>query len=283
MTIKQQYRSMPNLTAAALTTGDDTTAILQAPTIQPVSTGPIAFCPTSIELENYAGQRIRELPTAEVENRSPSILSGYLAGLHLSGIQKTTEPLAFAYCPTPIKLTNYAGPQMRYHIALVLRLRLTATFVSGAHWFLFRRGPILYLDPGKGPLSLPINTPLTTEPSTAAEVENGSPSVSSDRQVTAAEPHRDGSGESDAKSQDLGGRLKRLWYSMSNIALRYTDNVLYDTEIKCTAPMQVSCGSSTRSSMTVTEATVTQDKLKRCSLWNRAKKFARRVFCCAAR
>jgi len=182
MTIKRQYGSMPNLTAAALTTGGDTTAILQTPTavtIQPVSTEPIAFCPTSIELANYAGQQVRELPTAKVEN--------------------------------------------------------------------------------------------------------GSPSVSSDRQVIGAEPNRDGSGESDAKSQDLVGRPKRLWYSLPNIALNYTDNVLYDTDIKCTAPMRVSCGSSTRSSMTVTEATVTEVQLKRCSLWKRAKKFTRRVFCCAAR
>jgi len=172
----------------------------------------------------------------------------------------STEPIAF--CPTPIKLTNYARPQMRYHIALVMRLRLAATFVCGVHWFLFRRGPILYLDLAKGPLCLPINTPLITIPSAAAEVENASPSVSSDRQVTAAEPNRDGSGKSDVKSQDLGDRPKRLWYSMPNMALHYTDNVFYDTEIKCTDPMKVSRGSSTRSSMTVTEAVVTQVKLK---------------------
>jgi len=134
---------------------------------------------------------------------------------------------------------------MRYHIALVMRLRLAATFISGAHWFLFWRGPILYLDPGKAPLCLPINTPLTAVPPAAAEVENGSPSVSSDRQVTAAEPNHD-SGESDAKSQDHGGRSKRLWYSMPNIALHYTENVFYDTEIKCTAPMQVSRGNVAR-------------------------------------
>jgi len=38
----------------------------------------------------------------------------------------------------------------------------------------------------------------------------------------------------------------------------------------------------TRSSTTVTEPEVIQVKLKRCSLWKRTKKFARRVFCCAA-
>lgn len=73
-----------------------------------------------------------------------------------------------------------------------------------------------------------------------------------------------------------------LWCSMPNIALHYTDNVFYDTEIERTAPMQVSRDSSTRSSTIVTEPTETQVKFKRCSLWKRAKKFVRRVFCYAA-
>jgi len=69
---------MPNLTAAALTTGGDTTAILQAPTavtVQPVSVKPISFDPTPIKFGNYAGPRIHELPAAEVENGSPSVSS----------------------------------------------------------------------------------------------------------------------------------------------------------------------------------------------------------------
>jgi len=71
MTIKRPYGSMPNPTVVALTTGGDTTAILQAltaVTIQPVSNEPIVFCPISIESANYTGQRIHEVPTAEVEN-----------------------------------------------------------------------------------------------------------------------------------------------------------------------------------------------------------------------
>ncbi|CAH1738066.1 unnamed protein product [Aphis gossypii] len=182
MTIKGSFGYRPNLTAAALTPGGDTTAILiQVPTavtVQPVSIEPVAFCPTPIELANNAEPQIDELPTAEVEIRSPSI--------------------------------------------------------------------------------------------------------SSDRQVSTAESNGDSSGETDAKSRYLAGCPKPLWSSMPNIALHYPDSVSYDTEIKSTTPMRVSRDLSTRSSTTLTEPAVTQVKIKRPSLWKRAKKFARRVFCCAA-
>ncbi|KAE9544426.1 hypothetical protein AGLY_001605 [Aphis glycines] len=118
----------------------------------------------------------------------------------------------------------------------------------------------------------------------AGEVESRSPSVSSNRQVSAAEPSHDGSGESDAKIRGFAGLPPRiLWYSMPNIAIHYTDKVFYNTtEIECIAPMLVSCDSLTGSTTTVTEpAEVSPVKIKRRSLWKRAKKFARRVFCCA--
>lgn len=55
------------------------------------------------------------------------------------------------------------------------------------------------------------------------------------------------------------------------------------TKVECIAPMLVSCDSLTGSSTTVIESVeVSPVKIKRRSLWKRAKKFARRVFCCAA-
>jgi len=131
-----------------------------------------------------------------------------------------------------------------------------------------------------------VNAAVMVPPAAAGEVESRSPSVSSNRQVSAAEPSHDGSGESDAKIRGFAGLPpRRLWCSMPNIAIHYTDKVFYDTtEIECIAPMLVSCDSLTGSTTTVTEpAEVSPVKIiKRRSLWKRAKKFARRVFCCAA-
>ncbi|CAH1736820.1 unnamed protein product [Aphis gossypii] len=122
----------------------------------------------------------------------------------------STEP--FPYCPTPIKLANYAGPQMRHYV-----------------------------------------NAATTVPPAAAEVEIRSPSVSSDRHVSAA-PNHDGSGESDAKIRDSACRPRRLWCSMPNIAIHYTDKTLDDTEIECIALMPVSGDSMTYcNGATVTE------------------------------
>jgi len=163
--------------------------------------------------------------------------------------QVSAEPLE--YCPGSIELVNDAGPQkMRYYVGLV-------------------------------------NGAVTVPPAAAAEeVEIRSPSVTSDRQVSAAEPKHDDSGESDAaKIRGFDGRRPRLWRSMPNIAIHYTDKVFYKTiEIECIAPVPVSSDSLTGSSATaVTEpAEVTPVKIKRRSLWKRAKKFARRVFCCGA-
>ncbi|CAH1726181.1 unnamed protein product [Aphis gossypii] len=163
--------------------------------------------------------------------------------------QVSTEPLEF--CPGSIELANYAGPQIRFYVGLV-------------------------------------NATVTVPPPAAAEeIEIRSPSVTSDRQVSAAEPKHDGSGESDpAKIRGFDGRRPRLWRSMPNIAIHYTDKVFYKTtEIECIAPVLVSSDSLAGSSATAaTEpAEDTPVKIKRRSLWKRAKKFARRVFCCGAK
>ncbi|KAF0757528.1 Uncharacterized protein FWK35_00017811 [Aphis craccivora] len=161
--------------------------------------------------------------------------------------QVSAEPLE--YCPGSIELANYAGPQMRYYIGLV-------------------------------------NAAVMVQPAAEGEVEIRSPSVTSDRQVSATEPKHDGSGESDAaKIRGFAGRPPRLWCSMPNIAIHYTDKVFYKTaEIECIDQMPVSHESLTDSRTTaVTEpAEVNPVKIKRCSLWKRTKKFARRVFCCGA-
>ncbi|CAH1721920.1 unnamed protein product [Aphis gossypii] len=161
--------------------------------------------------------------------------------------QVSAEPLA--YRPKPIKLANSAGPQTRNYIALE-------------------------------------NAAVMVPPAVAADVEIRSPSVSSDRQVFAG-PNHDRSSGSDAKGRDFASRPpKKLWCSMPNIAIHYTDKVFYETtEIECIAPMMlVSRDSLTGSSTTETEpAEVSPVKIKRrSSLWKRAKKIVRRVFCCAA-
>jgi len=70
-----------------------------------------------------------------------------------------------------------------------------------------------------------------------------------------------------------------------NIAIHYTDKVFYAiTEIECIAPMPVSRDSLTGST-TVTdpvEVSPVPVEITRRSLWKRAKKFARWVFCCGA-
>jgi len=161
--------------------------------------------------------------------------------------QVSTEPLE--NCPKPIKLANYAGPQMWYYIELV-------------------------------------NAAVMVPPAAAGEAESRSQSVTSDRKVSAAEPKHGGSGEWDAKMSRGSACLppRRLWSSMPNIAIHYTDKVFYETaESECIAPIPVSDDSLTGSSTTVTEpAEVSPVKIKRCSLWKRTKKFARRVFCCGA-
>jgi len=130
------------------------------------------------------------------------------------------------------------------------------------------------------------NAAVMVPPAVAAEVEIRSPSVSSDDRQVSAGPNHDGSGESDAKGRDFAGRPpRRLWCSMPNIAIHYTDKVFYETtEIDRIAPMMlVSRDPLAGSSTTETEpAEVSPVKIKRRSLWKRAKKFVRRVFCCAA-
>lgn len=94
----------------------------------------------------------------------------------------------------------------------------------------------------------------TTVPSAAAEVDSP------------AEPNHDGSSESDTKSRDFAYRPRRLWCSLPNIGIYYTDNTFDDTEVEYIAPMPVLSDPLTYSSTTVTEPGVTQIKLKPCSL-----------------
>ncbi|CAH1725936.1 unnamed protein product [Aphis gossypii] len=168
-------------------------------------------------------------------------------------LQVSSEPLE--HCPAgSLELANHAGPQMqRYNI------------IGSA------------------------NAEVMVPPAAAAgEVEIRSPSVTSDRQFSAAEPAKhDGSGESSDAAKSRGGfdgRRPRLWRSMPNIAIHYTDKVFYKTtEIECIVPVPVSRDSLTDGATAVAEpAEVTPVKIKRCSLWKRTKKFARRVFCCGA-
>ncbi|XP_050060531.1 uncharacterized protein LOC126551401 [Aphis gossypii] len=239
---------MPNLTVAALTTDGDTAAILQEPTavtVQPVSLEPIVFDPTPIKLENNAGLRNHEL--SNINTSENEILSSSPA------VPTTDEPTS---------MTPENGNEI--DTAAILQ-EPTAVNVQSVSIEPIAIGPT--------PIKLENNAGLRNQELPTAE-------VSSDQSATVS--YRDGSGEPDLKSRDLGGLQKKLWHSMPNIALHYTDKTSYDTKIECTAPMKVSHDSSTRSSMTVTEPEVTQVKLKRCSLWKRAKKFARRVFCCAA-
>ncbi len=161
--------------------------------------------------------------------------------------QVSAEPLD--YCPEPIELENNAGMLMQYDIGLM-------------------------------------NVAEMLPPAAAVgEDEIRSPSVTSDLPVSAAEPKDDGSDESDAKIRGFAGLRPRLWCSMPNIAIHYTDKVFYNTaEIECIAQMPVSPDSLTDSITTaMTEpAEVTPVKIKRSSFWKRTKKFARRVFCCGA-
>ncbi|XP_050056193.1 uncharacterized protein LOC126549845 [Aphis gossypii] len=129
-----------------------------------------------------------------------------------------------------------------------------------------------------------MNAAVVVPPAAAAEKDViRSPSVTSDRKVSEG-PKHDGSGElQDAKmSRDFAVRLPgRLWYSMPNIAIHYTDKVFYETtEIECIAPTLVSSDSLTTATEPADE--ITPVKIKRRSMWKRARKFVRRVFCCAA-
>ncbi|CAH1724174.1 unnamed protein product [Aphis gossypii] len=247
-TITRPNESMPNLTVAALTTDGDTAAILQEPTavtVQPVSLEPIVFDPTPIKLENNAGLRNHEL--SNINTSENEILSSSPA------VPTTDEPTS---------MTPENGNEI--DTAAILQ-EPTAVNVQSVSIEPIAIGPT--------PIKLENNAGLRNQELPTAE-------VSSDQSATVS--YRDGSGEPDLKSRDLAGLQKELWHSMPNIALHYTDKTSYDTKIECTASMKVSHDSSTRSSMTVTEPEVTQVKLKRRSLWKRAKKFARRVFCCAA-
>ncbi|XP_050059693.1 uncharacterized protein LOC126550981 [Aphis gossypii] len=249
-TMKRLYGSLPNstltalTTAAALTTDGDTAAILQAPTAVTVIE-PITLGPTPIKLENNAGLRNHEL--SNINTSENEILSSSPA------VPTTDEPTSM----TPEN-------DNEIDTAAILQ-EPTAVNVQPVSIEPIAIGPT--------PIKLENNAGLRNQELPTAE-------VSSDQSATVS--YRDGSGEPDLKSRDLAGLQKKLWHSMPNIALHYTDKTSYDTKIECTAPMKVSHDSSTRSSMTVTEPEVTQVKLKRCSLWKRAKKFARRVFCCAA-
>jgi len=291
-TIKRPYGSMPNLTVAALTTGGDTAAILQAQTavtVQPVSTEPIEFGPTPIKLENNAGLQNHELSninTSENETLSSS-----------SAVPITDEPISMkpenGQLKTVSASQNVSATTIKRPYGSLPNLTLTAlTTGNESDTVEILQAPTavtvqpVSIEPiafGPTPIKLENNAGLRNDELPTAEVKIRSPSVSSDRlQVSAAIPNRDGSGEPDPKSRDLAGIQKRLWRSMPNIALHYTDKAFYDTKIDCTTPMKASRDSSTRSSTTVTELEVTQVKLKRCSLWKRVKKFARRVFCCGA-
>jgi len=290
MTIKRPYGSMPNLTATALTTAGDTAAILQAPTavtVQPVSTELIAFGPTPIKSANNAGQRIHKLPninTSENETLSSS-----------SAAVSITDPTSIkpqdGQSKTVLASQNLSGMTIKRPYGSMPNLTATALTTAGDTAAILQAPTAVTVQPvsteliafGPTPIKSANNAGQRIHKLPIAEVEIRSPSISSDRQVSAAEPHREGPGESDAKSRDLAGLQKRLWCSMPNIPLHYTDKAFYDTEIECTVPMKVSRDSSSRSSTTVTEPEVTQVKFKRSSLWKRAKKFARRIFCCAAR
>jgi len=106
-TIKRPYGSILNLTAAAITTGGYTTAILQTPTavmVQQVSTELIGFCPTLIELANYAGPRIHELLTAEVEtDRGPSRLIGRFLQQNQTVMARANRTLRAEISPVVLK------------------------------------------------------------------------------------------------------------------------------------------------------------------------------------
>ncbi|CAH1725874.1 unnamed protein product [Aphis gossypii] len=159
--------------------------------------------------------------------------------------QVSAKPLE--HCPGSTELANYVGPEMQYYVGLV-------------------------------------NAEVMVSPAATGEDEIRSPSVTSDPPVSVAQPKHDGSGESDAaKFRIFDGRRPRLWCSMPNIAIHYTDKVFYKTaEIECITPMPVSNDSLTGGSTTArTEPTeVTPVKIKHTSSWKRAKKFTRRVFCC---
>ncbi|CAH1725877.1 unnamed protein product [Aphis gossypii] len=162
--------------------------------------------------------------------------------------QVSAKPLE--HCPGSTELANYVGPEMQYYVGLV-------------------------------------NAEVMVPPAAAGEDEIRSPSVTSDPPVSVAQPKHDGSGESDAaKFRSFDGRRPRLWCSMPNIAIHYTDKVFYKTaETECITPMPVSPDSLTDSITTEVQtepAEVTPVKIKRISLWKRAKKFTRRVFCCGA-
>ncbi|KAE9539838.1 hypothetical protein AGLY_005090 [Aphis glycines] len=296
MTMKRLYGSLPNLTLTALTTAgneSDTAAILQEPTaviVQPVSLEPVAFDPTPIKLENNAGLQNHELSnisTSENETLSSS-----------PAVQTSDEPNEMnpenGQLETVSTSQNVSGMTMKRLYGSLPNLTLTALTTAGNESdtaAILQEPTAVIVQPvslepvafDPTPIKSENNTGLRNHEFPTVEVEIQSPSVSLDRlQVSAVVPNRDGSGESGPKSRDHAGLQKRLWKSMPNIALHYTDKAFYDTKIECTVPMKVARNSSTRSSTTVTEPEVIQVKLKRSSLWKRAKKFARRVFCCGA-
>ncbi|CAH1737687.1 unnamed protein product [Aphis gossypii] len=289
ITIKGSFGYRTNLTAAALTPGGDSTAILQAPTavtVQPVSIGPMVFCPTPIELANNTEPQIDELPIINISENE--ILSSSSTAVSI------TEPTSLK--PENDQSKTVSASQNTSEITIKgsfgYRPNLTAAALTpGDDTAAILQAPTavtvqpISIEPMAfcpTPIELANNVELQINELPTVEVEIRSPSISSDRQVSTAESNRDSSGETDAKSRYLAGCPKPLWSSMPNIALHYTDSVSYDTEIKFTTPMRVSRDLSTRSSTTLTEPAVTQVKIKRSSLWKRAKKFARRVFCCAA-
>ncbi|CAH1713090.1 unnamed protein product [Aphis gossypii] len=282
-TITRPNESMPNLTVAALTTDGDTAAILQEPTavtVQPVSLEPIVFDPTPIKLENNAGLQNHELSNINTSENETSSSS--------PAVPTTDEPTSMTpengQLETISTSLNVSATTIKRLYGSLPNLTSTALTTAGNEIdtaAILQEPTAVNVQPvsvepiaiGPTPIKLENNAGLRNQELPTAE-------VSSDQSATVS--YRDGSGEPDLKSRDLAGLQKKLWHSMPNIALHYTDKTSYDTKIECTAPMKVSHDSSTRSSMTVTEPEVTQVKLKRCSLWKRAKKFARRVFCCAA-
>ncbi|XP_050058223.1 uncharacterized protein LOC126550502 [Aphis gossypii] len=122
--------------------------------------------------------------------------------------QVSAKPLE--HCPGSTELANYVRPEMQYYVGLV-------------------------------------NAEVMVSPAATGEDEIRSPSVTSDPPVSVAQPKHDGSGESDAaKFRIFDGRRPRLWCSMPNIAIHYTDKVFYKTaEIECITPMPVSNDSLT--------------------------------------
>ncbi|KAE9539852.1 hypothetical protein AGLY_005104 [Aphis glycines] len=295
-TMKRLYGSLPNLTSTALTTAgneSDTAAILQestAVTVQPVSIEPIAFGATQIKSENNAELRNHELSninTSENETLSSS-----------PAVPITDEPISMksenGQLETVSTSQNVSATTTKRPYGSLPNLTSTALTTAGNEGdtaVILQEPTVVTVQPvsvepiafGPTPIKSENNAGLQNHELPTAEVEIQSPSVSLDRlQVSAVISNRDGSGESGPKSRDHAGLQKRLWKSMPNIALHYTDKAFYDTKIECTVPMKVARNSSTRSSTTVTEPEVIQVKLKRCSLWKRTKKFARRVFCCAA-